>query len=282
MASAAAAPSRAPVESEPPTGVEADEIFRSSITTGGKRLSHPSTLTLIKAVVAGFYVTFGALAALTLYGYMKPGIGKDAAWALASVLYPLGFLFVIFGRSELYTENFLAPVHAVWYRRSGGAALAKLWALTLVGNLLGVAVMALLWSAEPLHLMPEPARAAFSERAVEDLARPALAVFVGGAFAGMLINFMSWLIMSGRSPLTKVAFILGPTFLVMLLRLNHSISGGFEVLTGVLINGSGLDSLFLKWLPLAILGNAVGGLLLVAGFYYAEGKAEARHRGALP
>lgn len=273
---------RTAVEAEPPTGVEADEIFRSSLATGRKRLGHPVHLTLVKALIGGFYVTFGALGAMVLYAYMEPGIGKDAAWALAALLYPLGFLFVIFGRSELYTENFLAPVHAAVYHRSGWGAMGKLWALTLGGNLLGVAVMALLWSAPPLGLLPDPAREAFASHTTEDLAHSGLAIFMAGAFAGVLINFMSWLIMSGRSPLTKVAFIFGPTYLVMLLRLDHAISGGFEVLTGVLIHGSGWDALLLKWLPLAIVGNAVGGLLCVAGLYYAEGLAEARHRGALP
>jgi formate-nitrite transporter family protein len=54
---------------------------------------------------------------------------EPAALALAGLVFPIGFLFVIIGRSELFTENFLIPVVAVFKTEHTLGSLLSLWVL---------------------------------------------------------------------------------------------------------------------------------------------------------
>ena len=61
---------------------------------------------------------------------------------LAGIAFSVAFVALLLARSELFTENFLVPVTAVVARRGSWVGLARLWAATLVMNLVGGALMA--------------------------------------------------------------------------------------------------------------------------------------------
>src|SRR5689334_14475491 len=92
------------------------EIEDRARSVGEERLDRSSLDMLVTAVIGGFEVSLGGLAAMAVLGGILgafPRLGESAAAALAAIAFPIGFLFVIIGRSELYTENFLIPVVAV-------------------------------------------------------------------------------------------------------------------------------------------------------------------------
>ena len=72
---------------------------------------------------------------------------------LAGLAFSVGFLALLLGRSELFTEGFLIPVTTVVAKRASVAQLLKLWSGTLVANLAGGWIlMALIMTALPaLH-----------------------------------------------------------------------------------------------------------------------------------
>lgn len=65
-------------------------------------------------------------------------MGRQAAHVFGSVAFGIGFVFIVVGRGELFTENFLVPVAGL-DRRKGASwrNLAKLWLTSPLFNVLG-------------------------------------------------------------------------------------------------------------------------------------------------
>src|SRR5438309_9324044 len=95
------------------------EIAERAETVGSQRLDRGNLEMLITSVIGGGEVSLGALASMTIVGALLksfPALDLYAALAAGGLVFPIGFLFVIVGRSELFTENFLIPVVAVFQR----------------------------------------------------------------------------------------------------------------------------------------------------------------------
>src|SRR5437588_5221473 len=99
---------------------EPREIAERASELGEQRLDRGNLDILITAFIGGAEVSLGGLAAMTVVGSVleaAPGTGLYPALALGGLAFPIGFLFVIIGRSELFTENFLIPVASVYQRQ---------------------------------------------------------------------------------------------------------------------------------------------------------------------
>ena len=107
--------------------------------------------------------------------------------------YPLGFLIVIIGKQQLFTENTLTPMIPAMDNADAAtfAKLMKLWALVLVANLAGAHAIAWFFSntaalsVELQHSMFETAREATSI--------DPWSAFMRGIPAGWLIAMIVWL-----------------------------------------------------------------------------------------
>jgi formate/nitrite transporter FocA (FNT family) len=130
-------------------GLEAEphEIAEHAEVVGAERLDRSRLEIMVTSVIGGGEVSVGALAAMTVIGATMaavPSIDLYSALALAGLVFPIGFVLVIVGRSELFTENFLIPVVAVFKTTRTPWSLLALWALSWVGNMIGCAGTAVL------------------------------------------------------------------------------------------------------------------------------------------
>src|ERR1700761_7739069 len=95
-------------------------------------------------VMAGLEVGLGVLVMLTVL--QRTGDDK----LLAGLAFSIGFLALLLGHSELFTEGFLIPVTTVAAKRASLGQLFKLWGGTLVANLVGGwVIMALIMTGFP-------------------------------------------------------------------------------------------------------------------------------------
>src|SRR5215216_3487504 len=112
-------------------------IAQAGIETGVKK----AKLSWDKAIVAGFlagaYIAFGGLLAITVSSGMRPEIWGSLPTFFSGAVFALGLILVIIAGSELLTGNMaLVPLAAM----GGRATLRKLaenWVWVLIGNLLG-------------------------------------------------------------------------------------------------------------------------------------------------
>jgi formate/nitrite transporter FocA (FNT family) len=187
-----------------------------------------------------------------------------APWThvLASFGYCLGFLAVVLGRQQLFTESTLTAVLPVLTRRdvATGLACLKVWALVLLANVAGTWIFAAaLAYGHPFRPEVLPALSGLARDAV---AEGAGAVFLKAIFAGWLIALMVWLLPSARS--ARILVIVALTYAVALARLSHIIAGSTEAAFAVLSGGAPFSDYAVGFFLPTLFGNTIGGVLLVA------------------
>src|SRR6201984_573769 len=101
---------------------------------------HPRSLA-ISGIAGG--VAMGLTGLATAIARAELGTGGFAHF-ITTLLYPIGFIAVILGRAQLFTENTLYPVALVLSERRHYAATLRLWAIVLVCNCLGTLAFATL------------------------------------------------------------------------------------------------------------------------------------------
>jgi formate/nitrite transporter FocA (FNT family) len=190
------------------------------------------------------------------------------------MLYPIGFIAVIIGRSQLFTENTLYPVVLLLERRDRRtlADLARLWAVVFAANIVGVLLFSLLairgGGLEPKmthHLISLGQQAAH---------HPFSHVFVSGIFGGWLVALVAWLVTASQRTIGQVVIIWMLTFMLGISHFAHCIASSGEILASV-VNGTTRPGAYLAWLAAATLGNILGGILIVSVLNYGQVKPDA-------
>jgi formate/nitrite transporter FocA (FNT family) len=240
--------------------LSAAEIFDRVLAGAEEELARPVHNLGFSALSAGLAMGLSALGVAVL----QSTSGSQAAWTFVG--YPIGFLAVILGRMQLFTENTLFPVALVLAQRRQLAATARLWLVVLVGNIIGTAAFALLVTKTPaLHT----SRAALSRLGVEAGHLGFGTVFWTAVVGGWMIALVAWLVTSSTDTVGQVLIVGVLTFFVGVGHFAHSIAGSGEVLAAVFSGHLPLAS-YLTWLSGAVLGNVVGGVLIVALLNYGQ------------
>ena len=188
----------------------------------------------------------------------------DTPWRLliASFGYSLGFLIVILGQQQLFTETTLTALIPALTKRTLPTLIAtmRVWAIVLSANLIGTWA----FSAAAVYggvFAPE------TDAALTHLADIAVSAsfwhtVVAGCFAGWLIGLMVWLLPAAGSARVLVIILL--TYLVALCQLPHAIAGSAEAAYAVYIGHTDVLGYFTRFLIPTVLGNTFGGVVLVA------------------
>lgn len=176
--------------------------------------------------------------------------------------YTIGFLIVVLGRQELFTESTLTAVLPFLTRRDSKTFLQmlRLWAVVFVANIVGTFIFAFLISHGALF-QPEinEALKGIATEALRDAFWP---MTIKAMLAGWLIALMVWLI-PGAGP-SRLFLILIITYVVAIAHFSHIIAGSVEAAYNVFIGGISIGEYFTRFMVPTLLGNMVGGVSLVA------------------
>ena len=264
-----------PEDSSETDHTETSQVFKLAVETGVHRLRRGGLEMLTSGFIAGMNVTFGVIAAGAVTGAVIGSFGNDTeqfANVLGAMLFPIGFMFVVIGRSELFTENFLVPTASVIARRERLVTLLRLWFFTLAGNLIGALTMGKLLTIEHYHGVPSQATIQHIQHMAEFLVieRDWDASFFAGLFAGWLITLMTWLLLTTKQVIAKIVIIWTVGFLIMINKFNHVVVNMSEIMVAY-FSGNELITLH-GWLTHnfapTILGNMFGGLIFVTTLEY--------------
>jgi formate/nitrite transporter FocA (FNT family) len=202
------------------------------------------------------------------------GLPEGAPWGrlVDSFGYSVGFLIVILGRQQLFTESTLTAVLPVLIRRDGKTLLSTLrvWGIVLAANLVGTYIFAALIS--PSGIFAEPVRAALADVARESVSGVFAPTLLKSVFAGWLIALMVWLLPSAGSARMFVIILI--TYVVAMGRLSHTIAGSVEAAYAVFTGGAGIRDYLWGFLAPTLIGNTIGGVALVALLNHAPLAAE--------
>ena len=245
-----------------PLGQEAPEIVDDASRIGAKRLHRPLVGDAITAFPGGMSVGFGAVAMAAAAAAVGGGLGEPSTGLLVgSLAFPVGFLILLVGKTELFTENFLLPVTAVLKHRGNLGQLGSLWGVTLGANLVGALVFALLISrGEVLGSAAADQVIALAEHKV---AYDLPTAFIKALFAGWLMTTLAWLLVAAEGGLGPgIAVIWAIAALIVLAQFNHVVISAAEIFIAMLLGAPIGVSAWLtgNFLP-ALVGNVIGGLI---------------------
>ena len=256
-----------------------EDIYRRTKEEGERRLERPLVEEVSTALAAGFDIAAGLITLGLVAATLEHWMGKDAAHFFASIGFGVGFIFLIVGRGELFTENFLVPIAGLDHRRGASwRNLAKLWLTSPFFNVVAGLVIALIVTVH--GVLPKGTGSPIVVAAYKIHANHPLALFCSAVFAGALITAMTWFVEGQDSIGARivVAWIVG-TFLA-LGGLNHVIVITIELFFGIRF-GAHIPWIFvLGNFGLAAAGNMIGGIGLVTLNRLTQGKAGGNARSA--
>ncbi len=232
---------------------------------GEKELRRPVSALAWSGLSAGLSMGFS----LVGQGLIRACL-PDEPWRplLTSFGYSVGFLIVILGRQQLFTENTLTVILPLLQRRTVTTLMRvlRLWAVVLVTNLLGALLFA--WFVGHTDIFTPEVRRAFTEIGLKAMEGGFWTLLGRGIFAGWLIALMVWLLPSAES--SQVAIIIIITFVVGLGDFAHIIAGSVEVLYVITTGAASWGEYFGGYMLPTLLGNIFGGVSLVAALNYGQ------------
>jgi formate/nitrite transporter FocA (FNT family) len=265
-------------ESDPGTRLSVHEIHENITTAAEEELERPAAALLWSALGAGLTISFSFVAGAYLASLVE---GEAAKEAMVSLAYPLGFVFVVLGRHQLFTEQTLEPVLPLLEhpsRRRFGKLL-RLWGLVLAANLAGALAIAFLLvrtSMLKLDLLGEMDQVA---RAVTEGGGFG-GVFYKAIFAGWLVALMAWLVAATESTVGQMILIWLTTAPISALGFKHSIAGSVEAFYRALRHDAAWGAMGGEFIAPAMLGNVVGGVVFVALLNYGQVAADRAGKGS--
>ena len=244
------------------------EIIR---TEGEGELSRTVSALWWSGLAAGISIGFSFLTEAVLAAHLP-----EFEWKLiiAKTGYAVGFLIVILGRQQLFTENTLTAVLPVIRRRKLDWLLSmlRLWGIVLAANVVGCFIFAAaisstnMVSAEVTHELGVIVQAMMQNTPWQ--------MFVKGIGAGWIIAALVWMLPSSEG--SEFVLIGLMTYLIALCGFTHVVAGSAEALYGVLTGGITLPSAIFGFFLPTLAGNVFGGTVLFAVLSYAQVRTEIR------
>src|SRR5215217_7733691 len=246
-----------------PAPLTAGEILDEALEDGREELAWGSAGLALSGLGAGLNVSFSAVA-LGVVGALSGGVGL-----LAYAAYPLGFIFVMMSRQQLFTTNTVPPVLVVLDEdRSQLWNMLRMWGILFVANVLGALVFA--FAVTHAEILPPAALDLILEDVAHKMANGFWVLALKGVIGGSLVAFVVWLVAASQDTISQVFFIWAPVFLIPATGLVHCIAGSTEVMIGVFVGETSFGEFLGGCLVPAKHGNALGGVILVTLLNYGQ------------
>ena len=255
----------------PPTTLVILEALRAAGETELERGAGPSTWS---GVAGGLVMGISVTAAGLLHAHLP-----DATWRplVAAFGVTLGFVVVIIGRFGLITEVAVSSTLPLLASPSRATTmkLLRLVGCVLVGNLIGAALFALV--AARTELFTPETRAAFLTIGERALAPPFAVLVLRALAAGWLVGLATWSV--AAAPSARVSLVVLILWPLGAAELAHVITGSVETLT-VVFSGEASFLDFVGFFTPVLLGNLIGGAVLVASLNHLQVAREQRRARA--
>ena len=264
-------------KAEQETPLNADITYEVIRRRGEEELGRPSAALFFSALAAGLSMGFSLVAEGFLTAFLP-----TADWAplVTKLGYSVGFLMVILGSQQLFTENTLTAVIPLLSRRTRSAFrnVARLWSVVLLANLLGAAAFA--WGIANTSVLDPHVHESLRVIGLHAAEGEVSQLVLQGVFAGWLIALMVWMLPATRG--SKTIIIVLMTYLIGLGGFPHIVAGSVEVMYSVAVGDLPLTDYLLRYAPATLLGNVLGGVALVSALNYAQVTAGGGKRTGAP
>jgi formate-nitrite transporter family protein len=202
------------------------EIYERSEREGRRRLSMSGLEQTSTAFVAGITIVFGIAALGVVESLATPRLGDELGRLLGALGFALGVVFLIVGRTELFTENFFGPVAAAIDDEGRWGSLVRLWVVTLVFNLVGGAVLVGVLTVD--GALPLGAHDALDHIAEEIADKAWTATLARAVLAGALLTLLSYMLNAVDSVTSRIMLAYAVGFFLALGPFDHVVVSGLH------------------------------------------------------
>jgi formate transporter len=243
--------------------------------------------TLLLAVLAGAFISLGAIFSTVVSTGAAGVIPFGLARVLAGVAFSLGLILVVIAGAELFTGNNLLVI-AYASKKVTARQVLRNWALVYAGNFMGAAATAAGMYAAALH-----------NWGAGQVGKTALTIaeskctlswdqaFMRGVFCNALVCMAVWLCMSCRSTGDKILAIIFPITAFVAAGFEHSVANMYFIPAALILRDLGPSAFWtsisaspesyahVTWsnflltnlIPVT-LGNIIGGAVMVGAVYW--------------
>ena len=263
---------------EEASGLTSRLIYEVIRRNGEEELARPARSLAWAGMAAGFMISFSVLGEAIFRTYLP-----DAPWRhlVENVGYSLGFMLVILGRMQLFTENTITTTLPLMVKpcRTYAVGVAKLWTVVLATNVVGAFGAAALWLWTPS--LPPEFHPAIMELSIHATHMTASESFFRAIPAGILVAALVWML--AQAGTGGFLVILTFTWLIAAGDFTHIVAGSVEMaylaLQAEIAPGQAVFGFFLPVLA----GNVIGGTAIFSLMAWGQVKDEMRAtRGGAP
>ncbi|WP_281709116.1 formate/nitrite transporter family protein [Phaeobacter italicus] len=252
-------------------GISPRLIFETIRREGEEELERPVRALWWSGIAAGILISFSVLGKSLFRAYLP-----EADWTplVENLGYSLGFLMVILGRMQLFTENTITTVVPVVLRQDMDSFVrtARLWGIVLGANVVGAFVISAFFGLTPV-LKPEllEAMIKISEHATG--MEPMIGL-ISGIPSGILIAAIVWMMPSAAN--NKIVLVVIFTWLIAAGDFTHIVAGSVEMALLLLLGELGIGQAVLGFFLPVLIGNVIGGTVVFTLLTYAQIRPEIR------
>lgn len=252
------------------SGLSPLTVYSIVLREGKHELRRPVLSLWWSGVAAGFCISASVLAQAVFRTEL--GAESGSARLIESLGYSLGFLLVILGRLQLFTENTITVVLPLLASpsRNALARTARLWLVVLLANFAGTFLAALVTVKGGLY--PEDVLASVLAISHHVAAIPPIDAFLRGMPAGFLIAAIVWMLPSAKGNEALVIIVF--TWLISAGGFTHVVAGSHEVFCLVVHGELTMLAAFSNHIAPVLLGNIIGGTGLFALLAYGQVREE--------
>jgi formate/nitrite transporter len=258
------------------TAREPREMAQIAAETGAKKTHRTWDRVLVSAFLAGAYISFGALVAITVSSGLDPETWGTLPTLFMGAAFTLGLVLVLIAGSDLATGNMLlVPLGAMRGKIDVGDVVKNL-TLVLLGNLVGALFVAYFLAvqtdviggaaSEGNALLTYERLASITDGKIH---HSAWETFLRGVGCNWLVCLAVWMSLAATSVSGKIMAVFFPVMAFVAMGFDHVVANMFFVPAAIFagVPDVGWGDALLNWL-LAGGGNLVGAVVFVGTSYW--------------
>jgi len=216
-------------------------------------------------LAAGLSMGFSFLVEGLLHSHLP-----DAPWRplVATLGYSVGFVIVILGSQQLFTENTLMPIVPLLAHKTMARLrnVLRLWTAVFLTNMVGAFLFALVLAK--MQVVDPEVHSSLAEISHRAMRSGAWVTLLHAVYAGWLIAVMVWMLPAAKTQ--ELLLVVFMTYLIGLGGFAHVIAGATEVFYAGIRGLEGWDAVLLRYLLPTLVGNVLGGVTIVAALNHAQ------------
>lgn len=256
-----------------------DQIAVEAAKAGQVKARTSWDKTLVGAFLAGAYISFGALVAITVSAGLDPELWGTLPTLFTGIAFTLGLVLVLLAGSSLLTGNMLLVPLSAMDRRISPGEVARNLGLVLLGNVVGALFVAFFLATETGVIGTADSEAGSGARMVYDrlvgiaegkaLEESSYQVFLRAVGANWLVCLAVWVSLGAEQVSGKILAMFFPIMAFVAMGFDHVVANMFFLPAAMFVEmpGLGWDDVLRNW-TFAGLGNLVGGVVFVATTYW--------------